>query len=78
MEAVEPPQRAVETDGHLLQYLKKYPGASRVSTSSVHDVYDSQYAEFNAHRMLGVVDGLSYLHFNDVVHGDLKVADRIN
>ena len=22
--------------------------------------------------MLGVADGLSYLHYNDVVHGDIK------
>ena len=27
-EAVEPPQRALKTGGHLLQYLKKHPGAS--------------------------------------------------
>ena len=23
-------------------------------------------------KMIGIADGLSYLHFNDVVHGDLK------
>ena len=45
---------------------------------SVHDVYDSQYAELNAYWMLGVVDGLSYLHYDDVVHGCLKAVDCIN
>ena len=59
---------STETDGHLLQYLEKYPRASRVSVVSVHDVYDSQYAEFNTYKMLGVVDEISYLNFNGVVH----------
>jgi len=59
-------------DGNLLQYLNKYPGASRVSIVSVHDVHDNEYTEFNTYKMLGVVDGILYLHSNDVVHGDLK------
>ena len=59
-------------DGDLLQYLNKYPGVSRVSIVSAHDVHDSEYTELNTHKMLGVVDGLSYLHYNDVIHGDLK------
>ena len=67
----------METGGHLSQYLKEYPGASRVSIVSVHDVYDSQYAEFNTYRTLGVVDGLSYLHYDVVVHRYLKAVDCI-
>ena len=65
-------------DGHLLQYLKKYPGALRVPIVSAHSVYDKGYIELNTHKMLGVVDGLSYLHFNDVVHGDLKGVSYID
>ena len=38
----------------------------------------SKYVEFNPHKMLGVTDGLSYLHYKDVVHGDLKGVSRIN
>ena len=29
-------------DGHLLQYINKYPGASRVSIVSVRGVHDSE------------------------------------
>jgi serine/threonine protein kinase len=65
-------------DGHLLQYLKKYPGAPRVSIVSVHGVYDNEFTELDTHKMLGAVDGLSYLHFNDVVHGDLKGVSDID
>jgi len=65
-------------DGHLLQYINKNPVASRVSIVSVHDVYDNEYTELNAHKMLGVVDGLSYLHLNYVVHGDLKGVSHID
>ena len=28
-------------------------------------------------KMIGVADGLSYLHFNEVVHGDLKGVSHI-
>ncbi|KAF9789189.1 kinase-like domain-containing protein [Thelephora terrestris] len=42
------------SEGDLLQYLGKYPGANRHSI------------------MVGVADGLSYLHFSAVVHGDMK------
>lgn len=37
----------------------------------------SEYAEFDTHKMIGVADGLSYLHRNDVVHGDMKGVSRI-
>ncbi|KAF9645557.1 kinase-like protein [Thelephora ganbajun] len=47
-------------EGNLLQYLKNYPGADRMSI------------------MIGVADGLSYLHSNDVVHGDMNGASHIN
>ena len=30
------------------------------------------------YKMIGVADGLSYLHFNDIVHGDLKGVSYIN
>lgn len=36
-----------------------------------------EYAEFIARKMIGVADGLSYLHYNDVVHGDLKGVSHI-
>ena len=65
-------------DGNLLQYLNKYTGALRASIVSIHDIRDSEFPKFNVHKMLGVVDGLSYLHFNDVVHGDLKGVSRID
>ena len=65
-------------DGYLLQYLAKYPEASRVHIVSVRDVYDNEYTELNTHKMFGVVDGLSYLHFKDVVHGDLRGVSRID
>ena len=65
-------------DGNLLQYLNKYTGAPRVFIVSVHDICDSEFPKFNTHKMLGIVDGLSYLHFNDVVHGDLKGVSRID
>ena len=29
-------------------------------------------------KMIGVADGLSHLHFNDVVHGDLKGVSCID
>ena len=59
-------------DGDLLQYLSKYPGARRALIVGVHIAHTSEYAKSNAHKMIGVADGLSYLHFNDVIHGDLK------
>jgi len=65
------------TEGHLLQYLSKYPGVSRVSIVSVQNVHDNEYTELNTHKMLGIVDGLSYLHYNDVIHGDLKGVSHI-
>jgi len=34
--------------------------------------------ELDTHKMLGVVDGLSYLHLNYVVHGDLKGVSYID
>ena len=65
-------------DGHLLQFLAKYPEASRVSIVSIHDVHDNEYTEFDTYKMLGVVDGLFYLHANDVVHGGLKGVSQVN
>ena len=66
------------TEGHLLQYLSKYPGVLRVSIVSVYNVHYSEYTELNTHQMLGIVDGLSYLHHNDVIHGDLKGVSHID
>ena len=68
------------SEGHLLQYLRKYPGADRVMIVRVHVVFFhvTQHAEFNTHKMSGVAEGLSYLHFNDVVHGDLKGVSYIS
>jgi len=31
-----------------------------------------------APKMIGVADGLSYLHFNDVIHGALKGVSQVN
>ena len=64
--------------GHLLQYISKYPGVSRTSIVSVHDVHGNDYTEFHTYKMLGIVDGLFYLHFNDVVHGGLKGVSQVN
>ena len=65
------------SDRHFFQY--EYPGAARhVFIVSIHNVYDIQCAEFNAYRMLRVLDGLSYLHFNDVVHGYLQAVGCID
>ena len=64
------------SDGNLLQYLAKYPGANRVSIVSVPFVYRGQHAE-SVQKMIGVADGLSYLHFSDVIHGDLRGVTHI-
>ena len=64
------------SDGDLLQFLAKYPGANRVAIVSVHAVYRGQHAE-SVPKMIGVADGLSYLHSCDVIHGDLKGVNHI-
>ena len=68
-------------DRHFFQYEypKRCPGAAHhVSIVSIHNVYDSQYAEFNAYRMLRVLDGPPHPHFNDVVHGYLQAVGCID
>ena len=59
-------------DGDILKYLSKYPGANRAAIVSICVIHASERTLSPAPKMIGVADGLSYLHFNDVVHGDLK------
>jgi len=66
------------SDGTLLQYLSKHHGANRVPIVRDHVVRANEYTELDTNKMIGVIDGLSYLHFSDVVHGDLKGVSHID
>ena len=63
--------------GDLLQYLANNPGANRVSIVSVHVAYHGGQRVDFARKMIGVADGLAYLHFSDVIHGDFKGVSHI-
>ena len=63
-------------DGDLLQYLGKNPGANRVAIVSVYIIYCGQRAKA-VPKMIGVADGLSYLHSRNVIHGGLKGVSHI-
>jgi serine/threonine protein kinase len=58
-------------DGDLLQYLQKIPGANRAEIVRVHVGRAKSILNLIS-KMIGIAEGLSYLHFNDVVHGDMK------
>lgn len=63
-------------DGDLSQHLSRHPAANRPLIVSIHVAYLRQHAE-SVPKMIGVANGLSYLHSNDVIHGDLKGVSHI-
>ena len=64
-------------EGDLLQYLDRYPGANRVSIVRARVLHDASILNY-FRQMVGVADGLSYLHSSDVIHGDLKGVSHIH
>jgi len=64
-------------EGDLSQYLNKYPGVNRASIVRACALRNASI--LNCFRqMVGVADGLSYLHSSDVIHGDLKGVSHIH
>ena len=64
-------------EGELLEYLGKYPGANRAEI--VRPVLSTLAIILSLMpKMFGVAEGLSYLHHNDIVHGDLNGVSRID
>ena len=64
--------------GELQEHLKKHPNANPISlvgpflsTSALHLTPPSP-------QLIGIAEGLAYLHSSDVIHGDLKGVRVIN
>jgi len=66
------------SEGDLLDYLRKFPNANRVSIVRAHVIHAGELLLSLAPEMIGVADGLSYLHSNDIVHGSLKGVSQVN
>jgi len=57
-------------NGHMLQYVTKYPGADRLELVGLgHRRFG---LPLTGSQLVGITSGLDYLHNSDVVHGDLK------
>ena len=57
--------------GELRQYLMKYPDADRINLVGSNPTHFHMTPHFRS-QLLGVAEGLAYLHSCGVVHGDLK------
>jgi serine/threonine protein kinase len=56
--------------GNMLGYVKSHPGANRLELVSLKHWRSDP--PLTGPQLLGVTRGLGYLHYNEVVHGDLK------
>ena len=64
-------------NGTLTSYVKKNPGANRISlVSLVSAVGLARYR--HRPKLLDVAEGLNYLHTSYTIHGDLKGAGNLS
>jgi serine/threonine protein kinase len=61
-------------NGDLREYIKRNPNADRVSLVSLFLCTFAQHltSPVPSSQLLGIAEGLAYLHSYDVIHGDLK------
>jgi serine/threonine protein kinase len=57
-------------NGNLLGYIEKYPGANRLELVSL--THWQSTSALTGLQLVGITDGLGYLHSSEVIHGDLK------
>ena len=57
-------------DGDLLKYLRNNPKADRLQLVDVPT--SCFFCSHPHHKLLGLTEGLNYLHSSNVIHGDLK------
>ena len=57
--------------GELRRYLKKNPDANHINLVGPNS-YPLPHKTSPLFQLLGVAEGLAYLHSSDIIHGDLK------
>ena len=63
-------------NGTILEYAKRYGGANRLELVGLEVIRRSGSVLMES-QLIGVTRGLSYLHGNGVIHGNLKSVIEI-
>ena len=64
-------------NGTLTNYVRKNPGANRISLVSLLSVATLHWYRYRR-KLLDVAEGLNYLHTSYTIHGDLKGAGTLS